>query len=774
MTPDPISEPQLDPQETRAWLELHYGTFPPEGHLSVLAINREPNAAGNVRSVLWGTTDQLDHLTTLIHQKAPTCDVWLGAATRTQRLEGRRGGAEDCHQLPGMWIDVDIAGPGHADSTHLPADLPAALALVNTFPLPPTAIVHTGGGVHAWWLFAEPVDMDEGAPLLRRWEHRWQQAARVNKLAIDAVSDPARIMRIPGTVNRKPGIPPRPVYVLDGNKGARYGADDILELCPDPPPAPVVQLQHHRVDYGGTERPGSAFDAARTCQDVLATTNHFTPLQRSPRGEHHYHYKDAANDTSLVVYEDDGHATIYSDTAARGIPGAKKHYPYTPFGLYALLHHGNDFSAAARALREAGYGSSADPDDLSWITDRLNRLDQRIDAVTPPDDRGDLLPTPIDWPTFWAKDHTAEDWLVEPLLPMGRMTAVWAARKAGKSLLSLEVAAALATGRPILGRRRSQSVHVAYFDLEMTEADLYERLEDMGYGPEDTLTHLHYYLLPSLPPLDTAEGGAAIEAIVHRDQATVAVFDTMARVVQGDENESTTYRAFYQHTGLRLKMAGVTGLRLDHSGKDPLKDARGSSAKGDDIDLGWELRIGDDGAVILTRKLSRVSWVPASVTLRRHDEPLRHTLANGRAWPAGTSDVVEALERLGVPVTASYSSANTALKADGDGCRKQLLLAALKYRREAAEDASWTGSGGSGTGTPENTPELAPGTSRPETQNRRSEAVPGTPEPVGTGEPCPVVPGSAPLGAEPVRDPRPGEVLFGCPIDELDPTGDAP
>ena len=44
----------------------------------------------------------------------------------------------------------------------------------------------------------------------------------------------------------------------------------------------------------------------------------------------------------------------------------------------------------------------------------------------------------------------------------------------------------------------------------MTPDDLDERLREMGYGPGSDLSNLHYATLPSLPPLDTPEGGKAV------------------------------------------------------------------------------------------------------------------------------------------------------------------------------------------------------------------------------------------------------------------------
>jgi len=491
-----------------------------------------------------------------------------------------------------------------------------------------------------------------------------------------------------------------------------------FDQCPEAAAAPrAPQLPRTPT---GDSMPSEEFDSTYTCADVLTAAG-FVFHREDQNGQHYTRPGKATREGSSATVWKASRAggdrcTLFSSSIDAPLEFLDGRRALTAWQLHVALNYGVDFSEAARQWRQ----DHPRPTDLSWITQASaghpgHGADDSVpadpaapdrdggeDAAPPP---GGLLPTPIDWVPFWAKDRTAEDWLLEPFLPNGRMTAVWADRKAGKSLLSLEVAAALATGRPILGRPRSTPIHVDYFDLEMTEDDLYERLEDMGYGPDVDLSHLHYYLLPSLPPLDTAEGGSAVEAIVVRDQAQVVVIDTMARVVKGEENESTTYRAFYQHTGLRLKMRGITGLRLDHSGKDPTKGARGSSAKGDDIDLGWELKVADDGAVILTRKLTRVSWVPDRVALRRLADPLRHVLAAGPVWPAGTKDTADDLDRLAVPITATCATAMATLKEHDLGRRKNVILAALKWRRQLAEDAAEQAGTAPGTALPDTTPE---------------------------------------------------------------------
>ena len=75
---------------------------------------------------------------------------------------------------------------------------------------------------------------------------------------------------------------------------------------------------------------------------------------------------------------------------------------------------------------------------------------------------------------------------------------------------------------------KREPISVLYLDLEMTLADLYERMSDLGYGEADDLKHLHYYQLPDLPPLDSELGGDALMELVRHHMADLVVIDTMS------------------------------------------------------------------------------------------------------------------------------------------------------------------------------------------------------------------------------------------------------
>lgn len=288
----------------------------------------------------------------------------------------------------------------------------------------------------------------------------------------------------------------------------------------------------------------------------------------------------------------------------------------------------------------------------------------------------------IDWPAFWSRGHDDADWEVRDVLARGRGHAIYAPHKCKKSLLMLAFCAKLATG--------PEPVAVIYLDYEMTEADIRDRLEDMGHGPHTDLTRLHYALLPCLPPLDTPDGASALMQLVDGVQAErlehrlVVVIDTIGRAVAGEENKADTIRAFYAHTGLELKRRSITWVRLDHAGKDVSRGQRGTSSKGDDVDIVWRLAPTQHG-VCLTREAARMSWVPERVTFKMSEDPLRFVRVDAD-YPDGTGEVANMLDRLDVPLTASSRTAADALRSIGEGRRQQLVVAALRFRRERLEE----------------------------------------------------------------------------------------
>ena len=83
----------------------------------------------------------------------------------------------------------------------------------------------------------------------------------------------------------------------------------------------------------------------------------------------------------------------------------------------------------------------------------------------------------------------------------------------------------------------------------------------------------------------------------------------------------------------------------------------------------------------LDRELTRTSWIPERVVLKKVTEPYLTFERAAGAWPVGTIEVAGELKALGVAPESSTRVAIDALKAAGVGRRRAVVVAAQKYRR---------------------------------------------------------------------------------------------
>ena len=111
--------------------------------------------------------------------------------------------------------------------------------------MPPTIVVSTGNGAHAWWIFKEPLifDLDHERQATARLVTRWQTLSSPPRRAWRLGFRPAfrsrpGVLRIPGTVNAKDPKNPKQVTVYS-TSDHRYNPCDFEEFLdeaaiPDP------------------------------------------------------------------------------------------------------------------------------------------------------------------------------------------------------------------------------------------------------------------------------------------------------------------------------------------------------------------------------------------------------------------------------------------------------------------------------------------------------------------------------------------------------------
>ena len=214
-------EVRLDLTAVRGWLDLLHGTSP-----GLISIVSNLNWGGQFFDLATQADEAAAYVRALDTQQAQ------GIYVRTTTLAGipeagpdgktRRGSVEASLSLPGFAGDIDIAGPGHKTKNLLPPDVPTAMSIVRESGLPePTLWVHSGGGIYPWWLLDQPYDVSTewGLKRAQALANNIQtvlkrSAARLGWHYGGEVGELARVLRIPGTVNRKAGLA-RPAVVLE-------------------------------------------------------------------------------------------------------------------------------------------------------------------------------------------------------------------------------------------------------------------------------------------------------------------------------------------------------------------------------------------------------------------------------------------------------------------------------------------------------------------------------------------------------------------------------
>lgn len=318
--------------------------------------------------------------------------IYLRVTTINGNIVEGRGKDSDSWSFPGLWADIDIAGPGHKTTKPLPADWPHAKEIIHEAGLPqPTLWVASGGGYYPYWLLSQPYHLDPGnteqLSALQELSTGWQRclgeaAERRGMFYGTQCGDLSRVLRIPGTVNRKAGLE-RPCEVFVGG-GSTFTMEALVEAF-------VKASAHLRpADDRGTydKVPTPVAGTTPLDQFEAATGWEHEDLLGGIGWQFHHQQGQTTYWTRSGKNKRDGHSATTGRSGDRDrlfmFSDADQHIPaggpYTKPYVYALIHHNGDLSAAAKALAAKGFGVQSPPIALP---DTL-RFDRQT-SVNPPE-----------------------------------------------------------------------------------------------------------------------------------------------------------------------------------------------------------------------------------------------------------------------------------------------------------------------------------------------------------------------------------------------------
>lgn len=157
------------------------------------------------------------------------------------------------------WQRSTIATVGAINCVFAEFDVPkqfpskdAIMAHLGSLALYPSAVVDSGGGIHAYWLLDKPLSLDgDNRTAWQRTQYAWVELVGSD----DGAKDLARVLRLPGYRNRKPERGPDfpTVTIRHYSRVRTYSASLITEL-----------VEERTAALAAEERRRIAQDATRT------------------------------------------------------------------------------------------------------------------------------------------------------------------------------------------------------------------------------------------------------------------------------------------------------------------------------------------------------------------------------------------------------------------------------------------------------------------------------------------------------------------------------
>lgn len=361
---------------------------------------------------------------------------------REHPAEGR-GGKELAHAVSWLWADGDFGTLGHKpgpDDLPHPLDAEHVQEIVLASGLPaPTGWVLSGGGINPVWMLDEPHLIGDAADRAATEELSYDIQKILGASAYGhgcswdtQIGNLDRLMRLPGTINRKGGQE-RPATSMVGS-GEKVSLDAMRDTV-----ARLAPEAHAILDKAAAEKQtrrgervgGGHIPAARPARpatstgtgggtgvfDILASALTFRdvlePLGWTHRGTSGGREKwlrpagadgGAESDYSLIC--DDHVAVNWSERSGLPVGQQASGRKLTVPTVWAHLHYGGNESEAARDVLRAAFDQDAGPAARALPAAVLARI--RVHC-RPPAQRRNAPPPPPDDMWAWMEQNPTED-----------------------------------------------------------------------------------------------------------------------------------------------------------------------------------------------------------------------------------------------------------------------------------------------------------------------------------------------------------------------------
>lgn len=177
----------------------------------------------------FGPSKDVETIAAHVERLSTSADVFVGVLPRGSKS----GKATACLPSKVLWVDCDST---------------VAVERAMGFDIPPSIVIESGspGHAHCYWQLSDEVPVGDVAAANRRLAFH---------LGADmAATDPARIMRLPGTLSFK-RTPPAPVRCVRLEVSIPHTAAALIGRLPDPPTAAAPRARSLRAAALSSDEP---------------------------------------------------------------------------------------------------------------------------------------------------------------------------------------------------------------------------------------------------------------------------------------------------------------------------------------------------------------------------------------------------------------------------------------------------------------------------------------------------------------------------------------
>jgi len=466
-------------------------------------------------------------------------NVYFGVATRLNGDMTKEGIIE----IPCLWVDIDLTDKNGLD---IPEDKKREiLQRLKDFPLKPSFLINSGGGLHAYWKLKTPF-LKSDIPLAENLLKRLAFYFGGDRSSTDASHN----LRLPGTLNLKPKYKtPRKVTVEEAHPEMNtpqneYSPDDFEALLPQAEePYHLEERQYHQET---NERLNQIMECEflKHCDEDRAIL---------PEPEWYAM-------VSILARETGGPNLIHN--LSRGYP------QYSPGETdKKILHALNDTGPATCDRIKTIWDCKKDCGVRSPVSLTYTKP---LEVESKEPKKIFILPTLSDICDLDIK----VEWVVEKLIPKQAVTVLHGKGGIGKTWLMLQLGSCVAEGTSFCGLA-TQKMPCYYIDFENSLATLHDRAVVLGRSNLQ-VWHISNPLPP--PRLDSNEW------VRFKDLFPgLLIFDTLRAAQLLDENSSRDMTTIMMRLKV-LRDLGFTPVLIHHTPKSDERIYKGSTAIQDQCD----------------------------------------------------------------------------------------------------------------------------------------------------------------------------------------------